>query len=225
VHSALPGIGSLSICDVQGKIRHSTIASIIGEDRHDDFLFRRLEAETKDVLAADKPFQSRLSRTLVMIPLGRRLTDDQGRFAGIIVATLIPAELRSFFRAVDVGRGGAIWLFHPAGLLLAREPSVEDPMGQSTASNSIFLAAQKSGRSGVLVGRVDAKGPVLISGYRVMLEPPMIAAVSLAEDEVLADWRGEARISVIALAVFGALLLLGVWVLSRQRARAALKRR
>jgi signal transduction histidine kinase/CheY-like chemotaxis protein len=214
--AGLTGVGSLSVTDAAGVIRHSTIPVLVGQSRADHFLFRSLAEAREDVLVADTPFQSLRTPGSVMLPLGRRLASAHGVFDGTVVATFLPSELRRFLRTVDVGAGGTTWIFHPDGVILVREPSQADPIGQPSADNPVFLAARGATAPGLLRGPVVPGGPVLLSAHRSTTQPSLIVAVSLSQADVLAEWNREARVSAALLAVLGMTAALGLLLAFRQ---------
>jgi len=221
--AGLSGVASLSVTDRHGVIRHSTQPAIVGQSRRDDYIFRRLSAAAGDDLAVDTPFLSVTEPRLYLIPIGRRLVDERGAFDGMVVATLTPAAARGFFRTVDVGRRGNVWVFHPNGVVIFREPSGENPIGQSARDNPIYAASiQDPSVAGVLEGPVVRDGPVLLSAFHETVTPPLTVAVSLDRGEVLADWRREAvgssALFIVLILTLGATLA----VLHRQtEAKAA----
>jgi PAS domain S-box-containing protein len=217
--TGLSGVGSLSVTDAAGTIAHSTIPEIVGQSRRDLFVFRQLASDAHDTLVADTPFAARGGRLL--LPFGRRLSTADGRFDGAVVATFEPERLREFYRSVDVGPGGFVWVLHPAGPVLFREPSRADPMGQSAERNPI-LRQQREGRpAGFLRAPLEADGPWYLSAYRTIANPPLLVAVSLAEGDVLADWRRDLAIATGVVGMMGLLLLLsGMWINREISARA-----
>ena len=214
--AGLTGVGSLSVTDATGVIRHSTIPALIGQPRSDHYVFRQLAATSEDVLVADMPFRSLRTRGSVILPLGRRLVGGDGTFDGTVVATFLPSELRGFFRTVDVGPGGTTWIFHPDGAILVREPSQTDPIGESSADNPVFRAARGAAAPGLLRGPLSPGGPALVSAYRTTTKPSLIVGVSLSQADVLADWNRAARLSAAILAVLGGTVALGLWLAFRQ---------
>lgn len=209
--AGLAGIGSLSIVDASGIIRHSTQPAIVGQSRREQFVFTRLSIDTTDHLIADLPFRILVGDRSYVIPLGRRLTTTSGAFDGMAVATFFPDSLREFFRTVDVGRQGAVTVFHGAGAVLFREPSLRNPLGESTAGNMLFMAARR-GRPTHYRGRLAPGGPVERTALRG-LDQRIIVAVSLSEPELLAGWRRDVTRSaivglVVAVALGGLLLVL-----------------
>src|SRR6185295_946540 len=56
--AALPAVGSISVVDAAGIVRHSTQPVIVGQSRRDHYIFRRLSTDTADALVADPPFRA-----------------------------------------------------------------------------------------------------------------------------------------------------------------------
>jgi signal transduction histidine kinase len=206
--AGMTGIGALTVTDTDGIVRASTIVGILGASRRDDYLFRQLAGSTTDDVIAGTPFRT-LSGQLT-IPMGRRLRNSEGDFAGIVVATLIPADLRNFFKSIDVGQTGMVWVFHPEGLVLIHEPSASDPIGAVARGNPIFEAVRARG-TGTLRAPLTPAGSSLVTGFVTEQQPPLMVAVSLGETEVLDEWRQEVTNSITT---FGVATLISVAVIS-----------
>jgi signal transduction histidine kinase len=191
--AGLTGIGSLTVIDADGIVRASTVGAIVGESRRDEYVFGQIASTQDDILIASTPFRS-LKQELT-IPMGRRLRTADGQFAGVIVATLIPAELRSFFKSIDVGPTGSVWVFHPQGFVLIHEPSASDPLGDLSSGNPVFQASRERA-TGSLRARLAPAGRPMLNAFVTGKEPPLVVAVSIGEDEVLAEWRREVTISI-----------------------------
>jgi len=223
--AGLRGVGSISVTDAQGVIRHSTQPAIVGQSRREQYLFRRLSSEAIDSFVVDTPYLVNTEPKQYLIPVGRRLTTRDGTFDGIVAITFTPAALRGFFRTVDVGSGGAVWVLHPDGFVLVHEPSGTDPIGESSVSNPIFKGATQHAEGGVVEGVVSGGGPVMLSAYRVIDAPPLIVAVSLDRAELLADWRRQTVGSLLFFVVLAATMTATLAILFRQMdARAAAHR-
>ena len=208
--ASLPGNGSVSVTDARGLIRYSTLSSIVGQSRHDDYIFRDLSTHDLDEMVIDAPFRSPQNRR-ILIPVGRRLSDGEGEFDGLVVAVVVPEDFGSFFRTVSFGSLGIAWAFHPTGLVLVREPRDQGaPMVQDT----ILEAAQRG--SGPIHGPVDPGGASYITAMRSLEVPRLTVAVSLREAEVLADWRAQQRTSAIAFGGLALTLAIFVALLFRQ---------
>jgi signal transduction histidine kinase len=214
--ASLGDIGSISVVDAAGIVRHSTLPQLVGVSRSDRYAFRRLTTSPDDDLIVDTPVLSLREPKQYLIPIARRLSTPDGQFAGLVVATLVPAVPRDLFRAVDVGPGGSIWVFHPDGVVLFREPSPVNAVGDSAIGNPIFDAARKAAGGGTLEARVLKDGPALLSAFRRMSTPPLIVAVSLDRDTVLQEWRRDVRRSLVGFAVLAGIVSALLLVLFRQ---------
>lgn len=202
--AALAGSGSITVTDAEGLIRHSTQRVIIGQSRREQYAFKQLSTIDRDELIVDRPFLTQVPPRRFLIPIGRRLVTESETFGGMVVATLGPEVYREFFRTVDAGRDGIIWVFHPDGVILFREPSTTNPIGEAATGNPVLQAALRAPGQGIVEGPLEAEGRRFVSAYQTMSAPPLIVGISLSRAEVLADWRAHVRTSAIA---FGALTL------------------
>ena len=213
---SLVGSGSITVTDATGRIVHSTQRAIVGQSRRDNYLFKRLATTDRDELVVDRPFLSAVDPKRFVIPLGRRLTTETGAFDGIVVATVVPDTYRDFFRTVDVGHHGVIWVFHPEGVVLFREPSPDNPINESAQGNSILTIAQRTGGTGFVNEPLETGGPTFVNGYRLTTTPPLVVAISLSLEDILEDWRHQRRISSLAFGALGLTFAGIVLVLFRQ---------
>jgi signal transduction histidine kinase len=214
--ASLAGSGSISVVDAAGVVTHSTQRAIVGQSRSDDFVFKALAAADHDELVVDVPFLTPVLRPRYVLPLGRRLTDPDGRFAGAVVASVVPDTFRDFFKTLDVGTQGAIWVFHPSGKVLFREPSVGDPINAPAIGNPIYEAAMLTAGSGSLTGPVENGGPAYFTAFARTEIPPLIVAVSYSTNEALAYWRHEVRSAVLTTGALALTLTLMMIALFRQ---------
>jgi signal transduction histidine kinase len=196
--------GALTVTDANGRIVHSTQRLIVGQSRKDNYIFRQLSTLGRDELVIDRPFLSVAEPRRYLLPIGRPLMTADGTFDGMIVATMLPDSYREFFRTVDVGSEGIIWVFHPDGVVIFREPSTTDPINQTAQNNPILLASRRPAVNGLVAGPLQSNGPDLVSAYRKIATPPLVVAVSLNRTEILADWRHQRQVALLA---FGALTL------------------
>jgi signal transduction histidine kinase/ActR/RegA family two-component response regulator len=213
--TALPGSGSITVTDANGIVRRSTQKAIIGQSRADEYVFKELAASGRDELVISTPFPTRGSYVL---PLGRRLTTPAGAFDGTVVATVRPEAYRDYFRTVDVGQDGVIWVFHADGVLLFRDPSETGRVGENVKGNPLFDAALKRSGAGMITGAFEPGGGQFISGFRTIGSPHLIVAVSLSESEILADWRHQRRTTALAFMALTLTLAAMLSVLFRQMA-------
>ncbi|MGH9373017.1 MAG: sensor histidine kinase, partial [Vicinamibacterales bacterium] len=212
---ALPGVGSISVTSADGVIRHSTHPAIIGQPRNTQYLYRRLSTIGRDELIVDTPFLVENPRRY-LIPIGRRLETAIGRFDGVAAATVGPDVYREFFRAVDVGPDGIASMFHAEGVVVFREPSTADPIGEAASDSPLFRAALQASGRGVVVGPLEPAGPSFVSAYQTLNTLSLIVAVSLSRGHVLSGWYDHLVSSLLAFGALTATLAGIVFVLFRQ---------
>jgi signal transduction histidine kinase len=214
--AGLRGIGAISVVDRDLTIRHSTRNDIVGQSRRGDPYIASTMLSGGDELIVGVPFKSpTVGRYL--IPIGRRLSRQDGTLEGVVVASFLPDDLRTFFQSLNVGDSGDVWIFHTAGTVVVREPSAENQMGVTAHDNELFAAASQSGNgSGIVDGPMTPDGAPMVSAFRRVTGLPLIVAVSLGEREVLAAWRREVRGFAITYGVVSLLLAGVLFVLSRQ---------
>lgn len=196
--AGLSGIGAISVIDTRSTIRHSTRAEIVGETRDDWSMRRALSQPDSDELIVGPPVRAVVEPNGYLLPLARRLHTADRRVDGLVVASFFPDALRAFFQTIDVGKSGTVWVFHPTGVVLVREPSAVDALGQLAAGNLLFDASQLQPRARHSGPIVDG-GPVLRSAFEQVNTVPLSVAVSLDEQEVLASWRREVLLSMAAI--------------------------
>ena len=166
------------------------------------------------------PYRSLKSGNWI-VAASRRLNNADGSFAGIVLAPLDLAYFGRTFRAIELGQGGAVMLFHRSGVLLAREPFVQDFIGRSFAKAELFAHRLPTAPGGAyeVTGLYDGKAR--ISGYAVVPNLPLVMLVSFSRDEVLAPWYRHLCTFGPVVAFVVVVILLGTILLMRQTRRIA----
>ena len=149
----------------------------------------------------------------LVVCLGRVLTDAQGEFAGVVVATLDPAYFGVVLRSVLYAPDMRASLIHADGTVFVTMPLNEQVLGKNLAkSGSLFARHQQSGHSATLVsGRALASGEDRMMAIRTLnradlqIDKPMVAAVSRDLSVIYLPWRSQME----RLGLFYAVVLLG----------------
>jgi signal transduction histidine kinase len=132
------------------------------------------------------------------------------------VVTVLPAAPQNLFRSIDVAQRDRLWVFHPDGYVLFREPSDTSSLGEVAAGNPIFEAARRTGGSGVVEAAITRGGPTMLTAFHAALAPDLLVAVSLDRDALLSDWRRQVIGSGVFFVVLGLTLMGTLVVLFRQ---------
>ena len=178
------------------------VREVIIMDAHGDTLFRSRGFAIPNHNAADRsyfiaqrdnpaagmfisePLTTRSEGRTAVI-LSRRLNDDQGHFAGVVIANVDLEDLNKFYRAVDLGAGSAIQLLQEDGTLLVRIPRVPDVIGKKFP----ILASAADDTQDTVTNPMDGrKDFIAVAPVR---NTPLRLAVTRDADVVLKPWREE----------------------------------
>jgi PAS domain S-box-containing protein len=213
--SVLRGVGSISVVDEHGKVTHSTVPQIVGANRKDRFAFERMQSDPNTQFVTDIPFHGLISKQL-LIPLARRIESADRAFGGIVVATLEPERLREFYQAVEIGKKGVIWLLHPEGFVLLRQPSGSEAGDRLPADHPLRFQATPHDGWGASALRMSIDGSNYITAVQQYTNLAARVAVSISEEELLRDWWRDLRNSLIIVFCTGFALAFAAFQISRQ---------
>lgn len=137
------------------------------------------------------------------------MTTDDGKFDGIIGASLNPAYFEDLYKTIALGPGSEISLYLRDGTLLARYPSAEEEMGRSFVSDPVFkaLEAQRGGGIRQTLLTTDGADRRIVS-FGETRAFPLVVATAVSERTILAPWRRQSLI--IASGAVGMILVLSV---------------
>jgi signal transduction histidine kinase len=135
----------------------------------------------------------------------------------VIVAALDPAYFEELYRSIQLGDGGAIGLFQRDGTLVAGWPRKEETVGKSFVDSPLFraLGLQAAATPRALADGTEITAMGETRGF------PLVIAVTMKRESVLANWRSQAWLAGLNAA--GVVLLLGLAAaaLARELAREA----
>ena len=179
--------------------------------------FKRLRADPGLGLQISRPALGLLSGQWGLY-LARAVRLPDGRFAGVIVASLPLQYLHQAFDRLALGSSGSIGLFDQQLRLIARQPGIpgeaaaaEGPAASPALRDSIAVQP----RAGTYSAPSASDGLERRFAYRRVGELPLYVVVGLARADYLAPWRQEAtKASGMALIIL--CLSLGLaWLVHR----------
>lgn len=207
----MPQVRSLSVFGPDGRLLRTSFAYPTPEMSAADrpyFTVHRGDAESG--LFIDRPVRSRLDGKWVVLA-SRRLGGLGQDFDGVIAAALDPAYFEGLYRAIELGEGGEICLYHRDGTLLAGWPQRAEAIGKSFAGTAPFRALDAQAAAGPRA-LTDAAG---ITAVGEAWHFPLVVTVTMNKDTVLAPWRRQAWLAGLSAA--GVILLLGLAALALRR--------
>lgn len=207
----MPQVRSLSVIGPDGTLQRTSFAFPTPALSVADRPYFSIQRDNPEQgLYIDRPVHSRLDGRWVIMA-SRRIEGLGADFDGVIAAALELTYFEGLYRSIQLGEGGAISLFRRDGTLLAGWPHREEAIGQSFADTPVFRAL---GPQAAAAPRSLSDGAALTAvGEAARL--PLVVAVAMSQDTVLAPWRRQAWLDGLSAA--GVILLLGIAALALQR--------
>jgi hypothetical protein len=176
----------LATTDKNGILTDSNLGMPAGRTDLADREHFRVHADSdRDVLFISKPVLGRVSGKW-SFQLSRRINAADGSFAGVVILSIDPSYLSSFYESIDVNKNGMVFLVGMDGIVRARVSGGDRTVGQSVKDSTLFrrLAAADSG-SFVAGGQMD--GTPRIASFRRVKGYPLAVVVGLSRAEVFAS--------------------------------------
>ena len=167
--------------------------------------FRVHVDSSTDELFISKPVLGRQSGKW-SIQLSRKLTDRDGKFAGVLVSSLDPYHLAKLYDGVDLGVNGAITLVGFDGIIRARGGLSPENLGKSMSSSKVFSLYTQA-PTGIFMGSGVIDGVRRLLGYHVIPDYQLIVLAAMSEQDILRDYNQEKRIYLLAGMVVTSLLV------------------
>ncbi len=184
---------------------------------HGDW-FRIQRDNTAGTLHMSAPLRGELSGAW-LVSLSRRYTDAQGRFAGVVSATLPLGYFERQLQAIDVGAHGVVVLRDADYRLMVwhdRQPGPGVlPIGGREMPAALRAVLAGGQPQGTVTAVATPDGQVRTLTARRASAVPMWMVVGLAPEDYLADWRRERALAVGLVLGVLALYAAGLLVLRR----------
>lgn len=184
-----PALLAVSIYDRQGNRRINSLKesqTTVNNSDREYFQYHKSFANRGPFLGP--PIQRRMSGDRV-ITISRRLQDQNGTFAGVVLATVTVNYFKAFYETFDIGENGVIFLATDTGGLLTRLP-FNEKTPDNISKGPVFQAYLSApAGTAMLVAPSDKIKRLYV--YRKLAGYPGFVAVGRAEDEILANWKGE----------------------------------
>lgn len=159
-------------------------------------------------LFVSKPFQSRLADGRWSIGFSRRLSRQDGSFAGVALGVIRLERLEVAFEGMQLGPRGSMTLFRQDGTILVRTPADDRQLGRDLSSAPAVRRAQQ-GAAGQFIAVSGLDGVERFYTHRRLEDLPAFINVALATDDIYAAWRRKATsIGGVTLLVVSAMVIL-----------------
>jgi diguanylate cyclase (GGDEF)-like protein/PAS domain S-box-containing protein len=224
---AMPGVRTLAILDATGTIRASNQPRIIGGNfREREYFQVPLRRPDASMLYVSPPFRTSLDTWIINIV--KVVPGPNGEFAGIVSASLDPAEFTILLNSVRYAEDMRVGLNHGDGKVFMTAPPREDLAGINLdAPGSFYRLHVESGREeNIFIGTMRSTGDARMAALRTIqpaglrMDKPLMVAISRNLDAIHARWRREALIRLGLLGLFIMVGLPGLYFAQRGQRRA-----
>ncbi|HKY88291.1 MAG TPA: diguanylate cyclase [Pseudorhodoplanes sp.] len=197
-----------SIIDPNGQLRASSLGTVASMNLSDRDHFKvHVESNTDEVFISKLLTGRNSGKT--SIQLSRRILLPDGTFAGVIVASVDPAQLGRFYQSINIGRDGAINVIGLDGFVRASRGFKKEVVNFGGGPILTRVNTEPVG-SFIDGGTVDGVRRIL--SFRKVAGLPLVVAVGLGDDEVMASFFEDAlkyiaagvAITILVVLVMGA---------------------
>jgi diguanylate cyclase (GGDEF)-like protein/PAS domain S-box-containing protein len=181
-------LAGLLVLDADGhEVADSEAATMSGNAAARDCLNYHREHESRTARIGP-PERSHVTGEWV-IPLSRRIETPDGRFGGVVVASIKVSHFSVYHQRFSVGDNGLIAMNLMSGELVARRPDVSRLIGSNLADTELFrnYLARYSGGSVIQVSPLD--GIERQYAYRRLAAYPLVVLAGKPVIDSLAGWR------------------------------------
>ncbi|MCK2088960.1 diguanylate cyclase [Thauera aromatica] len=225
---AMPGVRTLIIMDEKGVAVAANRPELIGRNFRDRAYFQAaIRTPDPETLYVSPPFRTSLN--VWAINAVRMVSGPDGKFAGVVTATLDPDAFATLLDSVRYAQDMRAGIIHGDGEIFLAAPPRPEIYGKNLSTpDSFFTRHKESGRDentfqGVIRSTNEERIVTLrtINPAALKMDKVLIAAVSREQGAVHARWKSRARSDALLFALLALTSCTGLAVLQRRRRSAA----
>lgn len=230
---AMPGVRAMLVFNALGTVVDSDRVEMVGRNFSESQSFRVPAADADPAaLYISPPFKSPIGG--FTISLGKAMKDGNGRFSGLVIATLDPDYFDTLMGSVFYAPDMAGDIVHGDGKVVATLPADVGLLATNVdVDGSVFRRHKEAATVASFYEGQGATARPLedrMVAVRTMQPPalfmnrPLIVSVSRLTSEVYAPWRAEVRTTaVMALVVLAGSVLAVYYTQRRRKALASIR--
>jgi len=200
MRDAMPGVRTLLITNAEGTVSTSNRKELVGLNFREREYFRTAhQGQNPAMIYISPPFETFLG--VYAMNVVKVVLDAQGRFAGIVSATLDPEFFSVLLNSVLYTPGMRASLIHGDGKIFVEVPGRKDLSGMDLAKpGSRYTLHVKSGQTANLftAGRAYTTGDERMSAWRtirpvsLLMEKPLMISVNRDMRGIFTPWHRDA---------------------------------
>ncbi|MCX7381784.1 MAG: ATP-binding protein [Alphaproteobacteria bacterium] len=189
--------------DAQGYVVDSNLPGGRGVDLSDREHIRVHKDRADDFLFVSKPVLGRISGKW-SLQFTRKLVAQDGSFAGVLVVSIDPSYISSFYNSLDIGQG-SITLVGLDGVVRAHAPPTARILGEKVAAG-ILAEINNTSAAGHLATARNIDGVDRFYTFRRLDTQPLAVLVGLSRHDVFLPYERD----VVSYLIAGTVVSLGV---------------
>ncbi|MDR3323322.1 MAG: EAL domain-containing protein, partial [Zoogloeaceae bacterium] len=207
-----PEILGFRVANVNGDYIFNSEEQDLATNIADRPYFQRLRDDPTAGLVISSPVQSRVTGDWVVI-FARRLEDAEGRFVGIVFASVLCSFFEDFARDLDFPPSDVVVLRSRTLEMVTRWPAIPESIGKRLEGTVLPALLKRSETEGGFMSPDPLDGRERFFYYRDMREVnlPFVVTVGKEKRLVLAEWRQRAVIYLL----LGTIITVMLMVLAR----------
>ncbi|MFA7398970.1 MAG: PAS domain S-box protein [Sideroxydans sp.] len=199
----MPGVRTILITDAHGTVIAANREQIIGQNfAQREYFSTPLHDPKPDTLYISPPFTTVLG--VYTLSLSKVIMDKNGRFAGVVSATLAPDEFEVLMNSVRSTPDMWVYLAHGTGPVFMMVPERADMAGKNLAlPGTLFTRHMESGQTAsIFVGNVHDTGENRLVALHTIqpstqhLDRPLVVAIARDLATIFAGWQRDAMIHI-----------------------------
>lgn len=221
---AMPGVRTLLITDARGTITASNREQIIGQNfQARDYFQAPSRNPSAETLYISPPFTTSLG--IYSMSVTRAIIGADGRFAGVVSATLAPKQFEVLMNSVRYAPDMWASLGHGSGTIFMIVPEQQGVAGMNVAQPGTFFSRHVESRqiASLYSGTVWATGENRMIALRTVqpenlrMDQPLVIAVARDLPSIFAGWRRDAYVHGGLLAMVMLVSVLGLLFYQRRQ--------
>ena len=196
----------IAVVDAQGILRQSNLPFTGRIDLSDREHFKTHLDSHSDSLFISRPILGRASGKW-SIQLSRRITGKDGKFAGVVVASLDPTYLTRFYSELELGEHGVAALFGMDGAIRARRMGDQHQFAGDLSSSPVFSRLARGENVSTMTYPSISDGIERTYHFRKLPTYPLLVAIGMSSTDIFAD-HNETKSYLLRQAAFVSFLLL-----------------
>jgi diguanylate cyclase (GGDEF)-like protein/PAS domain S-box-containing protein len=224
--AAMTAVRTYLVLDAQGVATLANREALIGQDFSSrEYFTRPRQSLERNTLYVSTPFRSVLGSFIISV--SQVLLDDNGKFAGVVTASLEPAALQELLASIHYADDMSAMIVHGDGKVFLLDPPLPEMLGKDLSHPGTLFGQhlRSAGPSSAFEGPAFPSGVPSLSVLRTLQPPelsmdkPLVIEVSREAGPLFDQWEHGAISQFLAYLLLSFSSMIGLLFYQRQQSR------